>query len=393
MTQVGEPVAMTTVGDAPSLKGAVTKLSFSGSLRVFINKSLVQPPHWEVGVDLADTSYRDTWRLGKGGSGAHYSKRPAVVKVPGAGGNMEVKVIVKITESKNVSGTGKLIGILGTLTIEGECPVSAGTHTVTAKITNMPDEIGWYRGKIVWGVEVESAQMSAPLNSSFAELFAILDDPLQPAFATGVWVEALRLACEEARLVGVALDDKPTAAARAVKYCFYDHNLFYDCTSGAPSFGVGGPGGTFELEKYLKQGATFANCYDQAGAIQVLAGCVGVHLTWIYLAPFGYIHTTRLLGWHVEGLCNNPFFNFDLTKMLLPRFHPDRDPFGNHAFCEYSGRVYDACAKPQMGSADRDGYCRDGIDDDPRLYGPGLKMMAAGTPARFGVRGGVTAVT
>lgn len=392
MSQVGEPVAKATVDDAPYLKGAVTSLTFNGTIRVFRNKGVVSPPHWEDGADLADTDYRQTWRPGSSGPGAYYSKRPAVVKVPGAGGDMQVKVIVTIAESKNVSGNGRLIGVLGTLTIEGECPTGAGTHTVMARITNMPDEIGWYRGNIVWGLEVESAQMSIPLGASFAELFAILDTPLQPAFAVGVWVEALRLACEEARVVGVPLSDKPMAAARVVKYCFNDHGLFYDCTSGAPAYGCGGYGGTFKLESYIKQTAIFANCYDQAGAIQVLAGCVGVHLTWIYLDPFGYINLTRLLGWHVDGLCNSPFFDFDISRMYVPQFDPTRTAFGNHAFCEYGGRVFDACAKPHLGSADRAGYCREGIDSDLRLYNV-ARGWIPGSPLLFRPSAGVTAVS
>lgn len=393
MTQVGEPASIGTVPDGPFIKGAVTRVTFDGSLRTFRNKSVVPTPHWESGADLVDAAYRRTWRPARDGSGSYYSKRPAVVKVPGAGGNMQVTVVVRISESRNISGTGKLVGVLGPLTIEGDCPLAAGTHTVAARITDMPDEIGWYRPRVVWGLEVPSEEMTVGLNWSFVELFAILDDPLQPAFSVGVWVEALRLVCEDAHLNGVPLGDKAMAAARVVRYCFFDHGLFYDCTSGAPSYGCGGGGGTFKLENYLKQASTFANCYDQAAAVQVLAGSVGVHLTWIYLEPFGYINLTRLLGWHVNGLCNSPFFDFDTSRMRVGRFDRGRTSFGNHAFCEYRSRIYDACAKPHPGSSDRAGYCSESIDSDPRLYGPRAWPPFPGRPALFATSAGVTAVT
>jgi hypothetical protein len=236
--------------------------------------------------------------------------------------------------------------------------------------------------------------MTVGLNSSFVELFAILDDPLQPAFSVGVWVEALRLVCEEAHLTGVPLADRAMAAARVVRYCFFEHGLTYECYFGGSSYIASHSGGawTFELENYVKRTSHIANCHDQAGAIQVLAGSVGVYLNWLFMEPFGFINLTRLLGWHVFGLCNNPFFGPNLSRMRVDRYDPVRKPFSNHSFCEYGGRIYDACAKPHPGSADGAGYCAESIDSDPQLYPHGW-AAAPGRPAWFRPQAGAVAVT
>jgi hypothetical protein len=103
--------------------------------------------------------------------------------------------------------------------------------------------------------------------------------------------------------------------ARVARYCHGRHNLRYDTNGGRTSYVLGprpGGGGTFRLGSYLQRGATRANCYDQAAAVQALCGAVGVSVNWRYLSPFGYINAADLLG---IGQCNNPFYSMTGSRL------------------------------------------------------------------------------
>jgi hypothetical protein len=86
---------------------------------------------------------------------------------------------------------------------------------------------------------------------------------------------------------------------------------------------------------------------------------------WLFLDPFGFIHTTNLVG---VGSCNNPFYRTNGSdKVVLPH-DPKRTPFGNHAFVDMNGKILDACAKPHVGTETLQEYIIDSIDSDPALY-------------------------
>jgi hypothetical protein len=115
---------------------------------------------------------------------------------------------------------------------------------------------------------------------------------------------------------------------------------------------------------YLLRAVPTCNCYDQCSAVHVLAGAVGVHLSWLYLDPYGFIKPTNLVG---VGTCNNPFFSSP-RKKVVPWDDPDRSAFGNHAFPGPAGNAADACAGPHLGNETREEYLDASIDTRSELY-------------------------
>jgi hypothetical protein len=357
MTDIGEAVSLSVImdEDVPVLRARVVEVKFLSKVKVAWQRSTVQGPHWADGADIEDNKY---------------SKRPAAIVVRGskAGGSLNVQnveVKVQILESKKISGQGKLTGVLRDLTIEGDCPLGEGTHTLQARIQELPEGIQWFWGNMVWVLTVPSANHDFALNITRLEVFSVLDTPI-PVFQDrkGVWAEALRFLCNRAGVINVT--DNRDAAARVAAYCHRQHRLSYDSAGGGRShYGAGQRGGTFQLESYLARQEEFANCYDQAAAIQTLSGALGVKLSWVFLNPYGFINITSLLGY---GPCNNPFFRMNGSPQLVPRDDPQRTPFGNHAFCAFEPRILDACAGPHTGTESYQEYVDAGIDDVTTLY-------------------------
>lgn len=125
----------------------------------------------------------------------------------------------------------------------------------------------------------------------------------------------------------------------------------------------------------------------------VLSAQLGIHAKYVYLRPFGYINITQnLVG---IGPCNNPFY--EMCK--VPPTHPDYEPwfqtisnekiwttsqhpkkqssFGNHAFVKYSGKIYDACAGPDVGTRTPPEYLEHSIDIETSMS----KGFYGSTPA------------
>jgi hypothetical protein len=363
-----------------ALTGEVIEVEWASGIKVSIAPPYAAPkakppqetvvvPHWKAGTAVAD------------GAG---SRRPAVYLLKGKGADA-VTVKVKITENRNVSGSGTLAGNFAGLLIEGKCPTSVGEHVVAAKIKNLPDSIQWYQGDASWGLAVPDLGSSVSLaNSSRLELFTVLDTPSGFYDPPGVWAEALRFLCQTVGVIGLK-----TAAeldARVTTYCHGSHGLKYDTRAGRARYGVLGNGGQFQLANYIKASSIVVNCYDQAGAVQSLCGAVGVKTAWYFLAPFGYIKTTDLIG---VGACNNPFFDSNGSKPVVAEDDPMRTAFGNHSFCGFTGLILDACAGPHTGSEDKTQYCTASIDSDPALYPPGY---SPGKASMIAEEGGITRV-
>jgi len=340
-------------GECPlqkSLKGMVTEVTFKSNIKVSYAKATVPTPHWKLGVDVKD------------GDG---SKRPAVYLLENKGGSHDLSVKVKITENKNVSGNGKLIGTLGDLEMEGQCPLSVGEHDVPVKIKKLPASIKWYHDDVSWGLEVADLGQTITLdNPTRLEVFVILDKPAAFYDTVGVWTEALRFLCEKVSVVDETTE--AGASAKITTYCHGSHGLNYDTSIGSPVYGCDGTGGTFDLAGYIKKSSgSTVNCYDQAGAIQSLSGALGVKLTWYFLRPFGFIQTTNLVG---VGSCNNPFYVSNGTTAVIAVDDPRRTGFGNHAFGGLGGKVHDACAGPHTGSETKSQYVGVAIDATKALY-------------------------
>jgi hypothetical protein len=374
--QVGEPVSVAPPPPPSTDTEFVAELisvTFKSGVKTSQAQAEVKTPHWETGKEAEIT---DDWKATAktlGLAAEPYSRRAAVYLVKGAAGAVyDVEVKVKVTKSKNVSGDGKLLGNFKGLTIEGTCPTGAGEHTIAAKITNPPEDIQVYRGKIGWGIEVASASVSASLGSTLAEIYFILGKPTSP-YDKGVWAEVLRFLCGKASVVG--LKDAKQVAANVTTYCHSRHGLRYDTDHGASHYGVSGYGGAFSLDDYMVRAKASCNCYDQAAAVQALSGALGVLLGWRYLAPFGYIKPTNLVG---VGQCNNPFFGSDSAKKLVAFDSPGRTAFGNHAFvAAATGNILDACAGPHKGEESASQYVTASIDATPALYGGGFRAGTA----------------
>ena len=316
----------------------VVEVLFLSGIKMAHGKSPVPTPHWKLGASLND------------GSG---SKRPAVYLIESKGGSHKLRVKVNVTRSEGISGkgklTGKLRGRVDVLEFTGECPTTVGVHEVEVTIVKLPDTIEWYRGDVAWGMGIASASASFKLRrASRVELFVVFDKPAS-FYKKGVWTEALRFLFDKVATGGAARPSE--AVARITNYCHGRHGLSYDTRRGAPSYGCGHLGGTFNLEGYLKPTLTVINCYDQAAAVQSLAGTLGVAGAWNFqgMPPkaFGFINETHLIG---VGNCNNPFYRFNGSAPVVPVRDPARTAFGNHAFIAVSGSIHDACAGPHTGT-------------------------------------------
>ncbi|HLJ87063.1 MAG TPA: hypothetical protein VKZ53_09575 [Candidatus Angelobacter sp.] len=353
-----------------SVTATLDSLSFDTSVVVCRSKTTIAAPHWKNGEDVSD------------GAG---SKKATVYLIAGKGVD-QCTAQVNITSVVNCGGTAKLTGTIGDLTIEGQCPVAPGTHTVNCQIKKKPDAIKQYQGDISWKLEVPTCQTYS-LSSTRVELYFVLDTPIAPYQSDkGVWVEVLRFLCSKVGVPGKS--DKKEVVSAVTSYCHSSHSLHYDTLQGAPHYGVSNDGGTFDLERYLAVGSTRCNCYDQAAAVQSFSGAVGVGLTWLYLRPFGYLKLTNLIG---VGNCNNPFYESNGSAAVVAANDPDRTAFGNHSFCEYTTLAADACAGPHLATEALQQYIDASIEKttDTTLYARGFRP---GTTADLSPKSGVTSV-
>jgi hypothetical protein len=350
------------------LRAEVIEVTFKGGIKTSRNQSTIAPPHWKKGEDVSD-DWADAKKMNlpeKSG----YSKLAAAYLIDGASGaSQDLEVKVHVLDSENVSGQGELVGSLENLEFTGQCPLSAGEHVVQAKIKKLPDSVQWVKGAISWGLQAPDPGITIVLGPTPVELFFLLATPIQPFQTTGVWAEALRFVCARAGVVGMKTPREVTA--RVATYCHTSHGLTYDTLQGAPRY-WNANAASFALKNYLLRHHTRCNCYDQASAVQVLAGAVGVVTQWTFLDPFGYIQPANLIG---VGMCNNPFFESNGSDRMIQPHHANRTAFGNHAFCDLAGKMVDACAGPHTATETAQEYINASIDPDPVLYPP---------PNRFG---------
>lgn len=367
MPQLGESVCKASDSKNEFIRGEIVSITFLDTIKACRADTVIDPkiPHWKKGEDLAD--------------GVINSKRPAVYLVKKDVGERKAKVTVDIIES-NISGDGKLIGRIGCLCFEGKCSFDAGLHeNIEVKLVDIPTAISWFRGNIFWGAETSNQCLS--LNSTRVELFFIFSTPIDIfQKKKGVWIEALRYLFNPAGANLVNTEKEYDAVAKITRHCHSGKGLKYDSAGGGgSSYNVGPYGGDFMLKLYMSRMHKYANCYDQAAAVQIFAGCLGISTKWILLQPFGYIICTDLLGY---GRCNNPFFLFarqekpwisrndknDDTSKEIDINNQNRTGFGNHAFVNYAGKIIDACGGPHIGDEGKDEYVAKSIDKSTILY-------------------------
>jgi hypothetical protein len=346
MTQIGEKVSVPFSSEEKlkSLKVKVTKVEFLDVFRCCLSKSEIKGHHWPAGEPAPSQS-----------------DKPAVWPFKKAG--LKAKVSLDVW-SENVSGDGKLIGNIDGLNFEGTFSLATGTPDVEVELQDPPTGMKWARGHMFWGVEGDDRSILAGVTN--VELFFVLADPATRPFFTdnGVWVEALRFLFLFAKVRG--LSDEAEATKAVTKCCFTLPTHHYDIDSGAAKFG--GASGTFHLERYMKISAPKRklNCYDQAYAVIVFSGALGIVVDGLFMKPFGYLRKMQLVG---RGLCNNPFPQSLPKKDYLIVNGDDhlRQPFYNHMFCELSAKIYDACAGPATGTGDRAAYVKTSVDSKTPL--------------------------
>lgn len=380
--EMGESATVAAVKDDPNvyLKAKILEVSFNDVYDACRSQAVITAPHWPAAND-----------------GYMQSKKAAVYQIKK---DKTHTATVKLSvDSKGITSKGKLIGKLGKLLFEGDAPVSPGTHEVTVTLKETPPALHRAKGKMIW--ELHADPHAALAGNTQVELFFVFDDPTKPKFFSedGVWIEALRFIFKEAKLEGTT--DIKEGLAKVTKACFKLKANRYEIEKGKANFG--GATTIFRLADYMKRAprkaagqiesgvGDFVNCYDQAYAVMVFNGALGVGVDALFLQPFGFLKQTQLVG---RGTCNNPFprtkFKAERTKYLEQKLimgilnkpynvkepqledylvvdpkDPDRNGFGNHMFCECrmnGGGIYDACAGPALGTSGREGYMVNSID-------------------------------
>ena len=375
--ELGEGASVATIKVDPDkyLKARVTKVRFKGTYRACREKKEIDPNDWH-------------WPAGKP-DGYKKSKKAVVYQVK-KDKTPTATVMLKI-DSKGMSGNGKFTGTIGKLVFEGQTPLASGEHEVTVTLKEMPEFLHWARGMMTW--EIDAGERAALAGVTQVELFFVFDDPASTKFfdPDGVWIEALRFIFKEARLEGTKQIKE--GLGKVTQGCFALKTNLYEIKNGKRNFG--GATTKFNLAKYMKPAPRqdkaeddFVNCYDQAYAVVVFGGALGVTVGALFLEPFGFLKQTQLVG---RGTCNNPFptdkYNAEVGRyharravasavgklftealpvltdfLLVDAKDPDRSGFGNHMFCEHNTKIYDACAGPAQGAHDRTGYMVNSID-------------------------------
>ncbi len=352
MTDIGESISVDIIKEDPEKKfnAKVTAVNFTDGLKAAHNKSAISGDHWPA------PKYK-----GK------YSQKAAVY-VFGSSAAQKVDVTIEI-DSEGYSGNGKLTGIGGGLEFEGSIPLSSGTHKVTVKIKTPPDALFWFADNVSWGIDTGDASVMA--GNTFVELFFVHKDPTKiDFFKSGVWTEVLRFAFINS-LISSNKDEKQSLED-LTRMCFEIPNHRYEIERGAAKF-VAGRFTKYKITKYMDGSTSDLNCYDQACAVMIFSGALGLKTDVIYIQPFGFLAAAQLVG---RGRSNNPFPRAYYTEAVKTRptakledflfVAPDaigRRGFGNHMFCEFTTKIFDACAGPVLGTVDRAGYAATAIDN------------------------------
>ncbi|PXY94014.1 hypothetical protein DKK76_11450, partial [Frischella perrara] len=247
------------------------------------------------------------------------------------------------------------------------------------------------------------------------EAFVLYEEPAS-FYQSGVWSEALRFLFEKTNINNDSQEEE--SLEKITQYLHSQHGVRYDIVKGTPYFAdLLSDKFSFSLMRYLKKKTNFeikntglpdiygrtdikrvklqrqvsftdfniVNCYDQAAAINVLAGALGIKTEFLFIEPFGYIKETKLVGiddsfdfipTSPPDECNNPFFADPYNSPLrivngfedINHDNLPRSGFGNHAVCAFLSKnktysdyandrnqyekdvlIYDACAGPILG--------------------------------------------
>lgn len=330
----------------------IIEINFKSQIDLHEKKKKIKPPHWKF---------------------RRKKIKPACYTRKSGGGKKDLEVKIKITELENISGNATLVGEVSGIKIKSESfSLKKGKiGPIKCKLEDLPDTLYYYNKEIItWKIEHGSDKYSL-INNSPVILFIIFNKPAKPWTATGsksIWVEALKFLFTK---VGVNnYKSKKSCIGTINRYLHSSYGLKYDTISGRGRYcNLSGTilsiAAEFNLTNYLKRTKKIVNCYDQAAGVTVLSAVVGIGAKFWFMDPFGYINTTNLIG---IGSCNNPFYNnptYSNKKIWITGDPKPRSPFGNHAFGNYSSRIYDACAGPDVGTRTPKKYIKNSIDHSP----------------------------
>lgn len=368
---VPNPMGTAGATTAPCTRfaGVVTQITtIANAVPVTLARAAISGPWWDFGLQTA------AMRLP-----AHHSPKPAAVPT-GAGSDLEMTVVITVAVANGLSGQARLRGrIAGGPYWEGDFPAAAGSHNVTVRLPASTTLLEAHRGDIAWEAVVPGCG-THPVGRSRVEIYRIKENTTPVYLTAGRPAEGLRFIYDNMGVSGTDVGAGVPAGAlnatgRITSYLHHGHGLFYDTVQGGAHYLTWGASMSFRLTDYIvKASGDKVNCYDQASAVLVCAGLIGIRGHKRYVEPFGFITPTALVG---NVMCNNPFYSSNGTTAMVPRLHPDRTSFGNHEFYmdTDSAKVFDACAGPHLGTEDYRPYLEASVDlmmmspgvEDPRM--------------------------
>ncbi len=275
------------------------------------------------------------------------TRRAAAVQ---AARDAAVDVEIEVSGAEGAVPDWRLNGDLGAIRVRTEAPfrLKVGSNRIRALLRGPDRGFQHHSGRLAWslcaddGSYLDLGRTPVEIFELFARLFVLYSK------GHGVPLDVLRFLSGPISLAG--LRSKHLAIAAVARYCHAGHGLRYSSRSWFVSRECKG---TFALSRYLQQDLGRANCYDQANALQTLAGAIGIKVENRRMWKFGFVTVQHLVG---VGPTNNPG--------ELPRFIRGEQPgaFANHGFCWYQGGVFDACLGPFLGDLSPDQYLSEVID-------------------------------
>ncbi|PXY94019.1 hypothetical protein DKK76_11420, partial [Frischella perrara] len=242
------------------------------------------------------------------------------------------------------------------------------------------------------------------------EAFVLYEEPAS-FYQSGVWSEALRFLFQKTNINNDS--QKEQSLEKITQYLHSQHGVRYDIVRGVSTFLAPTDDFNFLLMNYLKKKAMYeiesdnlpdtygrteikkkqiyvlkdyniVNCFDQACAVIVLSGALGIKTELLSIFPFGYMKLTKLVGIDKSfdfippafesDNCDNPFFGRKIYSPLrIVNGKSDnnglkRSAFYRHAVCAFLSNnktssdyrnnqnqykkdilIYDACAGPKLG--------------------------------------------
>lgn len=353
-------VPASPVATCTAFKGHVTEVKFDHAIQLIKNKNPVPltQPQWKKS---SSTTY------------------PAAIPIKTAPA-IQATIKVEITKSNYTSGNAAISGKLNSLKLMGKCPIVKGEHTIRVKVEGTPPAILFAEtGVMIWEIDV-SCMTGKFLGATYLELYAIVEDIAYPFLSRGRPVEALQFLYKNIKnLNGLITTSKETdkfITSVITRYCHSEHRLSYDTILGKPQYLNPVPTGlAMKLTEYMQRKAPKCNCYDQASALLVFCGIIGLQGEKIYVEPFGFIKETVLVG-NIRS--NNPFYKSNNSDPIVPRLDSERTAFGNHEFYHNtsSNKIFDACAGPELGIRNLPSYLLNAVDTSvydtpPPINNPG----------------------